>query len=45
MVVVSDTDILSMFAKIFATNDDRAREFAKSEGSQVFPLQAILKVR
>jgi predicted nucleic acid-binding protein len=28
---------------IFATNDERAREFAKSEGIQVFSLQAILK--
>jgi len=28
---------------LFATNDERAREFAKSEGIQVLSLQAILK--
>jgi len=62
-MIVFDTDILSMFAKIdaidllkrlfgkravmtpkiFATNDIKAREFAKREGVAVISLQAILK--
>ena len=38
-MMVFDADILSMFA----TNDIKAREFAKREGVSVISLQAILK--